>query len=77
MPIEHIKIRNFRIKARLVDEGLRMIATKCIADEYKGKFSKFVASQLAEEACGFDFEPLRALVHALLEKLEVQTTVPS
>lgn len=59
------------VQRKLPDEELRTIATMRVATEFKEKFAKYVASRIADTSCDFDFEPLRALMESLLEKIEI------
>lgn len=57
---------------KLPDPTLRLVATRRVQDEYKEKFSKYVAKRLSDDDCDFDFGPLKTLVQDLLDKIEVQ-----
>lgn len=59
------------MKARLPDDELRTVATMRVATYYKDKFAKHVAAKINDTNCGFDFEPLRALLESLLAKINL------
>jgi hypothetical protein len=59
------------VKRKLPDDELRVIATMRIATEFKEKFARYVAGRIADISGDFDFEPLRALMESLLEKIEL------
>lgn len=59
------------MRCKLPDDELRTIATMRIATDFKEKFAKYVASRINDSNCGFDFEPLRALMESLLAKVDL------
>ena len=63
------------MKQRLPDEGLRTIATMRVATAYKERFARYVATRINDSNCGFDFEPLRALLESLLAKIDVHELI--
>lgn len=56
---------------KLPDSFSRLVATHRVQSDAKEKFAKYVAKQVADEKCTYDFEPLRELTKALIDKLEV------
>jgi hypothetical protein len=62
---------NVWVKTRLPDDELRMIATMRVATDFKEKFAKYVAGKITDPNCEFDFQPLQALLKALLAKVDL------
>lgn len=57
------------VRSVFQDSGDVLVITSCVSLERKEQLAKFVATNIKSEQCSWDFDPLRANLEAVLEKL--------